>query len=623
MIDMALDSPSHLSNVTEDLRRSHLCAGLGSEEIGLIAASVKTVQYKSGQTICRYNEPGDALFIVAEGRIKCSLEQETDSYRLLEYVGRGEHFGELAMLTDGLYAATARAVSDAVLLRLEQRDFHRLMTEVPGFAANLSRALGFRLHGKSQTRRRRHRPQTVALVRCTLRTQGLVDLLAKDLAERGNRLTVISDRWHEQTGSQNYEVECIGDQVTRSEHPGWLRQRLGQLSDQRDRILLDVAQSDLETALPAMLAQCEEIWWLAEPRYEQAARKTLTTMLLAFPHLADRIHVVWILEEERGFSPFSWSDLGIDPLDFKVVLPDDPQADSRNRRHGVNRLARHLQGTRIGLALGGGGARGYAHLGVLRAMDRAGIDFDLLAGTSSGALMGLSYASGWDPHEALLEFSKALTPHWLLRNMPGGHHWYLYIMFRSGAWDRMLRPYIGDHGLEQLQVPMSTVATDLVSAQPVVRDRGDAVAAVLESINFPPIARPILRDGMALIDGGVLNNLPADILPARGADLIVGVNVTAKLHKRFAGLAPGAGSNGVLRRPKLVETLWRVTEVQDFGVSSLRTTGLIDVMIAPDTAPFEFVDFSQGIPLAEAGEAAAEEVIPQLKQMMTDLEQRS
>jgi predicted acylesterase/phospholipase RssA len=236
--------------------------------------------------------------------------------------------------------------------------------------------------------------------------------------------------------------------------------------------------------------------------------------------------------------------------------------------------------------------------------------------------MGLSYAGGWDPHEALLEYTKALTPHWLLRKMPGGHHWYLYIMFRSGAWDRMLRPYMGDTGLEQLQVPMSTVAADLVSAQPVVRDRGDAVAAVLESINFPPIARPILRDGMALIDGGVLNNLPADILPPRGADLIVGVNVTAKLHKRFAGMAAGGG-NGTLRRPRLVETLWRVTEVQDFGVSTLRTSGLIDVMIAPDTSMFEFVDFSQGIPLAEAGEAAAEEVIPQLKQMLADLEQRS
>jgi predicted acylesterase/phospholipase RssA/CRP-like cAMP-binding protein len=619
---MAHSGSHQTSDFVEDLRRSKLCAGLGNDEIALIAACVKPVQYRSGQLICRYSEPGDSMFIVAQGRIKCSLEQETDSYRLLEYVGRGEYFGELAMLTDGRYAATALAVTDATLLRLEQSDFHRLMIAVPGFAANLSRALGFRLHGQAQTKRRRHRPQTVALVRCTLRTQWLADLLARALTERGNRLTLISDRQDYPGPNGPYTAECIDDQVTRSEHPGWLRQRLGQLSEHQDRILLDVAQTDLETRLPAMLAQCEEIWWLAEPRYAQAARKTLTTMLLAFPHLADRTRVIWVLEHERQLGPPSWSDLGIDRLDFKVVLPDNLQSGSRNQRHGLNRLVRHLQGTRIGLALGGGGARGYAHLGVLRAMDRAGIDFDVLSGTSSGALMGLSYAGGWDPREALLEFTKALTPHWLLRKMPGGHHWYLYIMFRSGAWDRMLRPYIGDTGLDQLQVPMCTVAADLVSAQPIVRDQGDAVSSVLESINFPPIARPILRDGMALIDGGILNNLPADILPSRGADLIVGVNVTAKLHKRFAGMSPGESGNGTPRRPRLVETLWRVTEVQDYGVSTLRTSGLIDVMIAPDTSTFEFVDFSQGIPLAEAGEAAAEEVIPQLKQMLADLEQR-
>lgn len=262
-----------------------------------------------------------------------------------------------------------------------------------------------------------------------------------------------------------------------------------------------------------------------------------------------------------------------------------------------------------------------AHLGVLRALDRAGIDFDLVAGTSCGALMGLSYAGGWEPQRALEEFNAALTPNWFLRHMPGGHHWYLWYMFRTGAWDRMLRPYVGQAQLQQFLIPLFTVACDLVSGQAIVRERGDAVNAVLESINFPPIARPILRDGMALIDGGVLNNVPADILPPRGADLIVGVDVTAKLRQRFARNTPGTNTEA-MRRPGLVETLWRVTEVQDYNISSLRTSSFVDLMICPDTSGFDFVDFSQGIPLAEVGEAAAEEAIPQLKQMLEDLEKK-
>jgi predicted acylesterase/phospholipase RssA len=193
-------------------------------------------------------------------------------------------------------------------------------------------------------------------------------------------------------------------------------------------------------------------------------------------------------------------------------------------------------------------------------------------------------------------------------------------MFRTGAWDRMLRPYLGDTRIEQLQIPFFTVACDLVSGQAVVRDRGDAINAVLESINFPPVARPILRDGMALIDGGVLNNVPADILPEQGADLIVGVDVTARLRQRFARNTP-ATSTEQMRRPGVIETLWRVTEVQDYNISNLRTGSLVDLMICPDTSGFDFVDFSQGIPLAEMGEAAAEEAIPQLRQMLEDLEE--
>ena len=112
-------------------------------------------------------------------------------------------------------------------------------------------------------------------------------------------------------------------------------------------------------------------------------------------------------------------------------------------------------------------------------------------------------------------------------------------MFRFGMWDRMLRPYFHDWTLEQLLMPCSAVAVDLVTGRQVVRDKGDAVDALLESINLPVISRSICRDGMALVDGGVLNNLPADVLAGKGCDFIVGVNVSAKLSQQFAGNHPG------------------------------------------------------------------------------------
>jgi predicted acylesterase/phospholipase RssA len=277
-------------------------------------------------------------------------------------------------------------------------------------------------------------------------------------------------------------------------------------------------------------------------------------------------------------------------------------------------LTRHLDGIRIGLALGGGGARGMAHLGVLRALEREEIYFDFVAGTSSGALMGLSYSAGWTPEESLDEFVMMLTPPRWWRLLPFGQAWYLVSKFRTGAWERMLRPYVQETTLEQMRIPLTTVAVDLVSGREIVRDKGDAVAAVLESINLPLVSRPILRDGMALIDGGILNNLPVDVLLDRGADLIVAVDVVSELEQRFGPNTPHA-TTPKMRQPGLIATYLRVNEVQDYGITALRTPAA-DLVIMPDTAQFDWSDFGRSRSLADVGEAAAEQALPQLKELI-------
>ena len=193
-------------------------------------------------------------------------------------------------------------------------------------------------------------------------------------------------------------------------------------------------------------------------------------------------------------------------------------------------------------------------------------------------------------------------------------------MFRAGAWDHKLRHFFGDVTLEQLQIPFTTVAVDLVTGKQVVRERGDTIHAVLESINVPLIARPIFRDGMALVDGGVLNNLPADVVAERGATLVVGVDVATKMPARFGENVPGMPT-GQMRRAGPLETLFRVNEVQAYGITALHS-GAVDLMITPDTSAFEFADFSRAHELADVGEQAAEAMLPQLKQMLRNLGDR-
>jgi predicted acylesterase/phospholipase RssA len=280
-----------------------------------------------------------------------------------------------------------------------------------------------------------------------------------------------------------------------------------------------------------------------------------------------------------------------------------------------------MRGIRLGLALGGGAARGMASLGVLRAFDRAGIDFDLIAGTSSGAMIGIPYAAGYAPERAIEEFARDLKPPWYYRIMPGGRQWYLLSKYRRRAWDRMLRPYLFDWALQQLQTPMHTVAVDLVTGSQVIRSRGDAVESLLESINLPMVSVPICRDGMALVDGGVLNTLPTQALLDRGADLIVGVSVSGTIRQEFAGNRPGMIS-GRMKRPSTLQTFFRVLETQDHALKAIDARSA-DLLIEPDTTSFDFADFTRTPELADVGDAAADSVMPRLREMVRDVEENA
>jgi predicted acylesterase/phospholipase RssA len=304
-----------------------------------------------------------------------------------------------------------------------------------------------------------------------------------------------------------------------------------------------------------------------------------------------------------------------------LELGEAPERLSRLGRMGLERLLRRLRGIQLGLSLGGGGARGLAHLGVFRAFERAGISFDLMSGTSCGAMVGITYAAGYSPDVLIAAYKSDLTPPWLFRQLPRGRNWYLVWQFRTGAWDALLRQYLRDWPLERLPIPFRAVTVDLISGREVVHRAGDAVRAILESINLPVISKPILHDGMALVDGSVLNNLPADVLTEEGAQLVVGIDVSSRLRDELAGNRPDTPT-AQMRSVSSVDTIIRVAETQGRGLGALRADSM-DLTIRPDASAFSFVDFSKAPELADVGEAAAERAIPRLKEMLAGLERRA
>src|SRR5262249_48307490 len=203
-----------------------------------------------------------------------------------------------------------------------------------------------------------------------------------------------------------------------------------------------------------------------------------------------------------------------------------------------------------------------------KAVDDSGIVVDLIAVTSAGAMTGVLYSAGLDCQYLAKQFASDLRLPWIFRQLPRGGSWYLLYKYRRGHFDPMLRKYLRDWRLEQLAVPCLAVTVDLVGGTAVVRERGDATQAGLESINLPVLSLPIVRGGEALIDGGLVNNIPADVLVSMGCNFVIAVSVTAKMEKEFCEIRPDRPTPP-RKKPTLVQTLLRSLLVQNHSLNAL------------------------------------------------------
>jgi NTE family protein len=268
---------------------------------------------------------------------------------------------------------------------------------------------------------------------------------------------------------------------------------------------------------------------------------------------------------------------------------------------------------RVGLALGGGGARGFAHIGVLKVLEAEGIPVDLLAGTSMGALVACLYAAGLSAAdleaEALRMTSRRmlfpLTDASLLRRG----------LFRGQHVVDYLEEILGGCTFAGLRLPVAVVAVDLLEHCEVVLAEGPVSAAVRASIAVPGVFTPVEMDGRLLIDGGVLNNVPADVARRMGAEVLVAVDVHASMG---GGQYPQYGEGLLLPGP-LRETLGilyesvqiMLEEIARHKVSQAAPEVLLTPEIPADITPLR--GFARAREVIAAGEAAARRMLGPLR----------
>jgi len=607
--------PTDLERAIAWLGSVRFCAGLDAEQIQAIAGRMKIRPFVAGETLASSGDYVTEFWIVAEGELDSFLTDARGRERLIGTVNAGETVGELAILE----RASSRPVrftarSHGALLIAPASALHDWVQAYPQIMQNLFRTLSERFKQVAGIAARNLPSPRLGIVVTSPRGFLLTGRLAARLSAAGERLRVWTGGAEKLKSSGSWPEELPICELTADDAP--LLQPLPVEVDRQ--IVVQLPGSDGRVDV-AKLRGCDELLWLLEPGDLATRVQDLRRDPELFEEMSKKIRIVWLLDADSRVAPFlhGWE---LKKADVKVPVGSAGGAPSRLERQGLDRLVRALRGISIGIALAGGGAKGMAHFGVLQALEEAGLSFDLMSGTSAGAMAGILYASGMSPQEAVENFQRDLTPSRLFRYLPRWPNWYLVSQYRRGAWDGMLRKYLHDWRLEQLSIPFHAVTVDLVQVGTVVRRHGDAVHAILESINLPIVSKAILRDGMALVDGGVLNNLPADVLVDCEADFVVGVDVSSRIRPEFAGNRPNMPT-GKMHDASILDTLFRIFESQAHNIGKLRNRA-VDFWIKPDTSAFGLAEFHRTKEIAAAGEVAAGDIIEELKRRLVELEQR-
>jgi NTE family protein len=256
---------------------------------------------------------------------------------------------------------------------------------------------------------------------------------------------------------------------------------------------------------------------------------------------------------------------------------------------GARQLAGRPPGPRIGLALGGGSARGLAHVPMLEAFDELGIKPAVIAGTSMGAICGAAYAAGLSGADMRREFTAAFGNRMrFLRHLAGklrGGFSALWNLRAPSGIDNvtlfeMLLPDAMRCDFAALKIPFLAVAADFYAIEPVILDRGPLIPALAASAALPGLARPVVLAGRVLIDGGYVNPVPYDIVKDR-AELTVAVDVTGDTRRR-----PGA------RLPRTSDLRTGATQLLFHSITREKLRSIApDLMIRPQVGAFGALDY--------------------------------
>lgn len=661
-----------------------LFAGLTDAELALIAQRTRLVDIGKDEVIYAEGDPPDALYVVVTGRARIFTRNGAGGEETLEYVHRGDYFGVISLLTQQPHTVTVKAINDCLLVKIRQADFDGLLKAIPSLAVHVSRTLSRRLSQKRRDRARQVFEATVVSVysaaRDMGRTQYAINLAHALLRETGKRVILVDmsptgteiasllggpssapviglrggafDPERVQRAIVTYPLGLATLNVTHDPQVAsdetQIAPLLAFLAQEFHFVVVDLPREMDRTVFKALLqADLVHVVTDTAPERLTAARELIEECRRTLRLADERVRLVVNGRAGSASRPEVEARLqhkvqavlppaSRPPVEGgrPIVLVDPGDGYSR----AVRRLAREVGGVRIGLALGSGAALGLAHIGILRVLEREGISVDVVSGSSIGALIGAFWASGMDSRQ-LEEVAMIFKGRWRTLGLFAPDLVFPLPTFGFITGRRvvhLLRHYLGDRTFQDLPVPLRVVACDYAHRQLAVFSEGSVVDAIRASISIPAIFVPHLIGGRHMIDGGILDPVPVDVLLNMGVTKIIAVNALPSpedIHRRYEELAAEQAARDAtmtgawpkrwrrlkrrlidLVEPKIADVIMHSMQAMEYILAE-HGCQQADVALHPTIPRVNWYEFYSVEALIRRGEEEAQRFLPQIKSL--------
>ncbi|HKQ44899.1 MAG TPA: patatin-like phospholipase family protein [Rhizomicrobium sp.] len=481
----------------ERLKGFALLDNVGDTALRNLLAEANWFGLPGGTLLERDGENNAALFLVVTGSLGVFVSDAQGARHQVAHIQAGETVGEMSLISGSTnHSAQLVALRDTELLRISPDGFEALVSRHPRVMMNLMQMLIKRLKDANRGRSAKSRPKTFAIVPLQdgLSEVPIAHRLANALAGMGYRAAVLDAGAGDQTAEWFNSFEQSHDIVFyRGDAP-------------------DSPWTQL------CLRQADRIFLLAR------ANQSLPLAPLSLPAF-----------KARASGPPDL--LLLHPDGASAVLPDHFSVRSglfsahhhlRAGHHAdVDRIARFIAGKAVGLVLAGGGARGFAHIGIIKALKEAGVPFDQLGGTSMGAIIAGGLAREW----SLEEMRDRMRAVFVDDNPLSDFTLPLIALVRGKKVSARLREHFDEVCIEELPLPYFAVSSDLTTGRIHIHRDGKLWRALRASVALPGILPPVTHHGHLLVDGGVMNNLPVDVMreQAHGAGPIIACDITGEV----------------------------------------------------------------------------------------------